>query len=312
MSTSYSTTSSILNIDTASLELQSESGYYGYVVPNMTLIGRTSGAAARISRVRLISDNAGTLIGSLYLPDPLQPSAPTFETGTKTFTLTTSSTNSTISGTSDSSAEANFTSSGTLNNSEESTLRIRNADISREVQTQNRTLTDRNTELVANTSFTNRTTTQTRWVDPLAQSFEVPDPNGVFITKVDVYFRNKDTNGLPVTLQVRTMQTGLPTQTILPFGEVVLEPSQVNTSEDATTATTFTFPSPVYLETGNAYCVVLLSASNSYTVWISRMGEEDISTTNLSESQKIIVSQQPLLGSLFKSQNGDYVGCKST
>lgn len=304
VSTSYSTTSSILNIDTASLELQSESGYYGYVVPNMTLVGQTSGAVARISRVRLISDNAGTLIGSLYLPDPLQPSAPTFETGTKTFTLTTSSTNSTISGTSDSSAETNFTSSGTLNNVEESTLRIRNADISREVQTQNRTLRDRSTELVANTSFTNRTTQQTRWVDPLAQSFEVPDPNGVFITKVDVYFRTKDTNGLPVTLQVRTMQTGLPTQTILPFGEVVLEPSQVDTSDDATRPTTFTFPSPVYLETGNAYCVVLLSASNSYTVWISRMGEEDISTTNLSESQKIIVSQQPLLGSLFKSQNG--------
>jgi hypothetical protein len=82
------------------------------------------------------------------------------------------------------------------------------------------------------TSFTNRTVSQTRWVDPLAQSFEVPDENGVFITKCDVFFKSKDTNSLPITMQIRTMQTGLPTQTIIPFGEVVLDPSQVNLSDE--------------------------------------------------------------------------------
>mgnify|MGYP003324437029 FL=1 len=34
------------------------------------------------------------------------------------------------------------------------------------------------------------------------------------------------------------------------------------------------------------------------------MGEEDITTVNSADSEKVIVSQQPLLGSLFKSQNG--------
>ena len=34
------------------------------------------------------------------------------------------------------------------------------------------------------------------------------------------------------------------------------------------------------------------------------MGEEDITTVNAADSEKVIVSQQPLLGSLFKSQNG--------
>lgn len=301
---SYSTTSPVLNVDTASLELQSSSGFYGYITTNMQLVGQSSGAVAVVKSVRLISDDAGTLIGSLYIPNPILPSTPRFETGTKTFTLTTSSANSTIVGTTDSTAETSFTSSGSLNNVEDQTLRIRNADISREIRTDSRSFQETNTQLVANTSFANRTTTQTRWVDPLAQSFEVPDPNGIFITKCDVFFRTKDTAGLPVTMQIRTMQTGLPTQTILPFGEVVLEPDQINLSEDGKTPTTFTFPSPVYLETGNAYCVVLLSASNSYTVWISRMGEEDVSTVNLAESEKILVSQQPLLGSLFKSQNG--------
>lgn len=302
--TSYSSTSTILNVDTASLELQSASGFFGYVVPGMQLVGSSSGAVCRVGSVRLVTDNAGTLIGSLFIPDATRPSTPSFETGTKTFTLTTSSTNATIAGTVDSSGEATFTSSGTLNNVEDSTLRIRNANIERNIRTDTRTTTQENTQLQANTTFTNRTTTQTRWVDPLAQSFEVPDESGVFITKCDVYFRTKDTSGLPVTMQIRTLQTGLPTQTILPFGEVVLDPSEVNVSQDGTVPTTFTFPSPVYLEGGNAYCVVLLSASNQYNVWISRMGEEDVTTRNLPESQKIIVSQQPLLGSLFKSQNG--------
>jgi hypothetical protein len=301
---SYSTTSTILNVDTASLELQSASGFYGHIITNMQLKGETSKAIARITDVRLITDTTGTLIGSLYIPDSKLQSTPSFETGTKTFTLTTSSTNSTIVGSTDSTADAKFRSSGILNNTEEVTLRTRNANVERTNRTEERTLTNQQTSLVGGTSFINRTVTQTRWVDPLAQSFEVPDENGVFITKCDVFFRTKDTKNLPITMQIRTMQTGLPTTTIIPFGEVVLDPSQVNISEDGRTATTFTFPSPVYLESGNSYCVVLLSASNEYKVWISRMGEEDVTTLNLPESQKIVVSQQPLLGSLFKSQNG--------
>jgi len=301
---SYSTTSSILNVDTASLELQSASGFYGHIIKNMQLKGETSKAIAKVKEVRLITDSAGTLIGSLYIPNSTLPSTPSFETGTKTFTLTSSSTNTTIVGSTDSSADTKFSSSGTLNNTEEVTLRTRNADIERIQRTEERTLSSQQTTLQAGTAFANRTVTQTRWVDPLAQSFEVPDENGVFITKCDVYFKSKDTNNLPITMQIRTMQTGLPTTTIIPFGEVILDPEKVKTSNDGKTPTTFTFPSPVYLESGNSYCVVLLSASNEYTVWISRMGEEDVTTLNLPESQKVVVSQQPLLGSLFKSQNG--------
>ena len=244
------------------------------------------------------------MIGSLFVPDPITPATPTFDTGTKTFTLTSSSTNETISGFTDSSAEANFTSQGTLQNVEESTLRMRNADVQRIPRSDSRTTTETDTRLVADTTFSQRTTQQTRWVDPLAESFEVPDVNGVFLTKCDVFFRTKDTKSLPVTLQVRTLETGLPTQTILPFGECILDPDQVVLSEDGTKATTFEFPSPVYCEGGGEFALVLLSASNEYTVFISRMGEEDVTTVNKPDSEKIIVSQQPLLGSLFKSQNG--------
>ena len=304
ISSTYSSTTTILNVDTAALELQAASGFYGYITTGMKLIGQSSGAIAIVSNIRLITDKAGSLLGSLFLPDPTVPSAPTFSTGTKTFTLSTSQINSTISGFTDSSGEATFTSSGTLQTVEASTLRMRNADVQRIPQSEDRTLSDTSTRLTVGTTFTNRSTTQTRWVDPLAQSFEVPDINGVFLTKCDVYFQAKDTNQLPVTLQVRTLQTGLPTQEILPFGECILDPDEVILSADGSKPTTFTFPAPVYCEGGGEFALVLLSASNEYFVYISRMGEEDITTVNAADSEKIIVSQQPLLGSLFKSQNG--------
>ena len=50
--------------------------------------------------------------------------------------------------------------------------------------------------------------------------------------------------------------------------------------------------------------LTLISQSNNYNVFIARMGEEDLSDRNLEESERRIVSQQPYLGSLFKSQNG--------
>ena len=44
--------------------------------------------------------------------------------------------------------------------------------------------------------------------------------------------------------------------------------------------------------------------SNSYEVFIARMGDENLEDRDLEESERRIVSQQPFLGSLFKSQNG--------
>ena len=305
LSSSYSSTTTILNVDTASLEMQVSSGFYGSIAKSMQLVGQTSGAIAIISDMRLVADESGVFIGSLFIPDPTIPSTPSFRTGTKTFVLTSSSTNSTVVTSDETTAEVNFTSAGTLDNVENSTLRIRNANVERIPQTDARTLTSSATNLVSSNTSTTTTSTSSRWVDPLAQSFEVADNNGVYITKCDIFFKTKDTKGIPVTLQIRTMQTGLPTQTILPFAEVTLDSKDIKTSEDGTVATTFTFPSPVYLEkTGSGYSIVLVSSSDSYNVWISRMGETDVSTANKPDSQKIIVSKQPTLGALFKSQNG--------
>ena len=96
---SYSSTSVILNVDTNSLELQSISQYYGSISSGMRLIGKTSGAIAIVKEIRVITDSSGTFLGSLFIPDPTVPTNPKFTTGTKTFTLTSSSINSTITAT---------------------------------------------------------------------------------------------------------------------------------------------------------------------------------------------------------------------
>jgi hypothetical protein len=102
---------------------------------------------------------------------------------------------------------------------------------------------------------------------------------------------------IPVTFQLRTMQNGSPTINVIPFSEIVIDPADVQTSGDGSIATPIRFKSPIYLEGGKEYCICLLSNSTKYSVYISRVGENDLLTQSF-------ISNQPYLGSLFKSQNG--------
>ena len=72
----------------------------------------------------------------------------------------------------------------------------------------------------------------------------------------------------------------------------------VATSEDATSATKFKFPTPVYLMGNTNYAFVLKAPTSlNYNVFTSKLGENELGTEQR-------VTQQPNLGSLFKSQNG--------
>ena len=140
--------------------------------------------------------------------------------------------------------------------------------------------------------------------DPLAQSFTV-DETGAFLTAVDLFFANVDP-AEKVTVELRTVELGTPTDMLAAaHAEVVLEPSQIATSTDATVATKVTFPSPVYLETDREYAVVVLApTSNLYELWVARMGERTVNTTTLPDAESVLVTKQYVGGSLFKSQNG--------
>lgn len=139
--------------------------------------------------------------------------------------------------------------------------------------------------------------------DPLAQSFYVSDPKGFFATSVEVYFYSKDP-GLPVSVELRPMKLGIPLPEVYPFSRVTLEPGDVKTSPDATIKTKFNFSSPVYLEGEKFHTLVLTSNSKQYTVWVAKLGSEDVTYANADDSQRVIVTSQPLTGSLFLSQNG--------
>ena len=141
-----------------------------------------------------------------------------------------------------------------------------------------------------------RTQTIITWYDPLAQSFLVQDNTGCFLTSCDVFFRTKDDMDIPVVFQLRTMVNGVPSPKVLPFSEIVLDPDDIQTSSDGSIATNVQFKAPVYCEGGTEYAICLASNSTKYSVYISRIGETDLLTDTF-------ISNQPYLGSLFKSQN---------
>ncbi len=317
----YSESSTVLNIDTRALELPSEVNDYGQAIANMEIIGQTSGAVARVKDIRLFSDNSGRLVGSFYVPDPNTTGNPKWINGENTFTIIDTSTldqiklvefipNSRIN---ESSAEAEFTSSAILNIAETNILTTRNIRIipPRNINTTTITNTTINTTTVSTTVNPGATQISQPY-DPLAQSFYVFEDTGIFLTSVEVYFETKDDSNIPVTLQIRPLLAGVPSNVVVPFSEVTLTPDQINLSVDGTVATRFTFPSPVYLQgpqqqtvrqapiasqTQAEYAIVLISNSPNYRVFVTELGQKDIMTG-------VLVDRQPTLGSMFKSQNG--------
>ena len=236
-----------------------------HMTPTSSVYGM-GGATAKGTALR--SDNLGAISATFSIPNT---DALSFSTGDKTLKITSDSTGAP----SLSEGQAEYSANGQITVVQEEITSTRNG----------RVVTDELSD----------ERVQVRWVDPLAQSFLVDKKGGIYVSSVELYFGAKDT-ALPVSVQIRHMENGVPTQKILPFGDKTLNPSSVNTSADASVATKFTFDSPVYLESGREYCAVVMTNSNVYTCWVSEMGQKDIKSNDF-------IDQQPYAGSLFKSQN---------
>ena len=72
-------------------------------------------------------------------------------------------------------------------------------------------------------------------------------------------------------------------------------------SDVATVATKFKFEYPVYLQNNTEYAFAIESDSTDYIIWASRLGEIE----KTSNAASTVVTSQPLLGSVYKSQNVD-------
>ena len=299
--TAYSSTSEIVNIDTADLAQPRDPSTGGYVKNGLKIASVLGDGEATVGDVALISDERGDLIFSLHIPDPKVIGNPLFTTGNNTIRVTTSATNASILDPGSSSAEAEYLASGYQTNTQEQTLSIKTPKVERKqvgVKDITRTFTRDRTEQVQEVTVDVRRE-EVDDSDPLAQSFFVDSEtykDGIFITSGELFFKTKDEE-LPVTVQIRTMRDGTPTETLVPFGETEIDPDDVNVSDDGSAVTEFKFKSPVYLQSGYEYSLILMAGRTlNYLAFINRMGEVDLITQGFNSSQ-------PSLGSLFKSQN---------
>ncbi|MDA9881785.1 DUF4815 domain-containing protein [Crocinitomicaceae bacterium] len=238
----------------------------------------------------IITDANGSVTGTFAIPDPNVSSNPRWRTGKRIFRLTASSTNSEDRTAVATSGEADYDAKGLLETTQEAIVSTREARTVRSSVTSNRSTTRTASRVIAQ-----RNQGGGGGGDPLAQSFMIDEEDGIFITSLDAFFATKS-DTIPVRAEIRNMVNGYPGQKVIPFAQKYLNPSSVNTSTDGSTATTFTFDSPVYLQEGIEYCIVLYSDSTDYTAYIARLGDKTIDSDRT-------VSKQPASGVLFKSAN---------
>ena len=144
-------------------------------------------------------------------------------------------------------------------------------------------------------------------IQPLAQTFNVSENDGVFITKIGLFFSGISTT-LPVSIELRTAFLGSPTMEMLPGSSVTKTKTEMASAASTTgvTETVFTFEEPIYLHGGKTYAFVIkTSATNEYKVWTSRIGDYKVGTTQ----EKVTRQIEP--GVMFKSQGGLRYGAEA-
>lgn len=238
--------------------------------------------------------------GTFAIPDPKISGNPQFSTGTIPFILTSSSTNERNT---DTRGTTFYFAEGVLETNQETIIATRNGRLARENVSQSRAI-ERAHEIITDGGDGDGDGMD----DPLAQTFIIADEDkqfisdavgsdedaGRFVTSIDLFFSAKSET-LPIMVEIRNVVNGYPGPRVVPFSRVTLQPSQVNTSSDGKTATTFNFPSPVYLKSMAEYCFVVQASTTDYLAWISDLGQED--------SDGNLVSEQPHVGVLFKGHN---------
>ena len=262
----YSQTSTVLNVDLNSLSDISVSKYYGYILNGMSLIGQTSGAKATISNIRLKSNLNGSLQGAFYIPE-FSLSNLNFLTGNKNLKITNDSFNREFTGEDLSFVETNLNVTGKIPLYENGIISTKSTSLERIFGNSDTASNDVVSELYSVNNFSNNTLINTGYSNPIFQFFEVSTPSGIFISSIDLYFSRKSDDNLPITLDIRTVREGKPTSTPIPLSKKTLSSNDINVSTDSSSATTFTFDSPIFLETNRIYAISLHSDSDGYQIY---------------------------------------------
>lgn len=142
--------------------------------------------------------------------------------------------------------------------------------------------------------------------NPMAQTFYVDNQFGAVLTKIDLFFRQKDSGNLPISIHIRPVEDGKPsTTTIVPDSHVFLNPSDVTVvgtdpqlSDVQVAPTAFTFEEPIFLQPWTEYAIVVSTQSTEYELFSAKTKETVLGSNSLS------ITSQPAPGSLFLPQNG--------
>lgn len=155
------------------------------------------GKNAKTRKAVLKCNESGKIKGRFCIPDPKVDENPKFRTGDRTFRLTNSPRNESLP--SVSRAEAGYSATGWVDTKQRESRSIR------EFRVDQSAVSGERKPITLKHVFE-------EWgkvcaTDPVAQSFSVPDKDGIFITAVDVFFYSKDPV-LPVRLQIRPLADG--------------------------------------------------------------------------------------------------------
>lgn len=243
--------------------------------------------AGNVQNPSLTSDKYGGLVFSFNIPQGI------FKTGTRQILL--SDVNDPLATPLRSSSAGFYSANGTI-------IYQQTTITNTVVNTVTTTITNTTNKVTTNniTNNLNRVVATTvHYNDPLAQTFIVSDtinPSGIFVSSIDLYFKNKPDNPIPLTVQLRNVVNGLPVSfEHLTGANKKIMPSDVTTSTNGSVATNIKFDSPVYLTPGE-YAIVLISNADEYEVFVAEMGKKMIGTN-------VVISEPPAMGVLLKSTN---------
>jgi hypothetical protein len=279
-------------------------------------------STARGTIESIVTGSTGTVISSLYgnlFGIFNLPNTPTtkFNVGSKRLLFTTGGINDINA---DSVGAVNYVSNGILHTVQPvvTTIRSETTTMERYTTTVTGSSTSTSTVLVPGTGVTTTVAGEPKVqtyhgggkYDPLAETFFVEEETGIYITAIDLYFASKDPT-LPVYVSIINTVNGYPGNIEINNSRTTVNSYDVNISSNLSTLadgttkwaspdnpTKVTFKAPIYLEGKTQYAIFIKSDSFKYRLWTSYLGDATVNGLG-------ITAAQPVMGSLFKSQNAN-------
>lgn len=141
--------------------------------------------------------------------------------------------------------------------------------------------------------------------NPIAQSFFVDTSLGMFLTKIDLFFKTVSTDNSTITLEIRPMESGVPDQLIsIPGSTVVKNQTEVTANSsysqpsDTLTPTTFEFDAPVYLNGNTFYSFVVNASVKGYSLFGAQIEEFQLGSTQRRVDKNLVT------GNVFQTDTG--------